>query len=216
MFLNVEKSTHDTSLKFVLAKTSLPIANGLRRVLLSEIDTPAIDLKTISFSEDVNHVNTSSLHDEFLSHRISFAILDIPVEEVDNLKFHICDPSDTDKAFINSSDDIVNFTTNDFTILDTKSGERIDPGRIFLSESLIHRLKPRQQLKTAFTAVVRKVKEPGQKSMYNHQLGRVKFWLCRRQQPQFLRDRIFDLGTTSFWRHKRCPASADGVGGKSK
>lgn len=175
MFKIVERSAHDTKLKFVLSKTSLPIANGLRRVLLSEIDTPAIDVKTISFSEDVNHINTSSLHDEFLSHRISFAVLDVPIEKVKDLKFHICDPNDTDKAFINSSDDIINFTTNDFTIHDTASGERVDPETIFLSESLIHRLKPRQQLKSEFSAVVRKVKEPEQKSTYNHQPGRVKF-----------------------------------------
>ena len=175
MFLNVEKSAHDTKLKFKLSKTSLPIANGLRRVLLSEIDTPAIDINTISFSEDVNHINTSSLHDEFLSHRISFAILDAPVERINDLKFYICDPNDTDKAFVNSTDDIINFTTNAFTIIDAKSGEHVDPATIFLSENLIHRLKPRQQLKAAFQAVVRKVKEPGQKSMYNHQPGRVKF-----------------------------------------
>ena len=183
MFLNIERSAHDTKLKFQLSTTSLPIANGLRRVLLSEIDTPAIDLNTISFSEDVNHINTSSLHDEFLSHRITFAILDIPIEKIEELKFYICDPSDIDKAFINSSDDIVNFTTNDFTILDTTSGERIDPDKVFLSESLIHRLKPRQQLKTAFSATVRKVKEPGKKSMYNHQPGRVKFGYAGDNSP---------------------------------
>lgn len=175
MFKIVERSKYDQKLRFVLSKTTLSIANGLRRVMLSEIDTPAIDITTISFSEDRNFSNTSSLHDEFLSHRLGYAVLDVSVDRISNLTFFICDPSDTDKAFINASDDIMNFTTNHFTIIDSTTGQRVEPKSVFLAENLINRLKPRQQLKTAFTASVRKVREADKESAYNHQPGRVKF-----------------------------------------
>lgn len=175
MFKIVERTENDQKLRFVLSKTTLPIANGLRRVMLSEIDTPAIDTTTISFSEDLNFSNTSSLHDEFLSHRIGYAVLDVSVDRISDLKFFICDPDDTDKAFVNASDDIMNFTTNHFTIIDSTTGQRVEPESVFLAENLINRLKPQQQMKTAFTASVRKVREADKESSYNHQPGRVKF-----------------------------------------
>lgn len=175
MFRLIERTEKDQKVKFVLSKTTLPIANGLRRVLLSEIDTPAIDVNTISFSEDLNFTNTSSLHDEFLSHRISYAVLDVSLDRVEDLQFFICDPADIDRPYVNSTDDIIDFTTNHFTIIDTKTGQRVDPESIFLAENLINRLKPQQQLKSSFTATVRKVKEANKETCYNHQPGRVKF-----------------------------------------
>jgi DNA-directed RNA polymerase II subunit RPB3 len=50
-------------IKFELLNTDLSIANSLRRIIISEIPTMAIDLVEV-------HENTSALHDEFIAHRI--------------------------------------------------------------------------------------------------------------------------------------------------
>jgi len=51
------------SIKFLLSNTDLSIANALRRVILSEVPTMAIELVTV-------HTNTSCLTDEYLCHRL--------------------------------------------------------------------------------------------------------------------------------------------------
>jgi len=53
----------ENSLKFVLNKCPLSIANSLRRVMIAEVATMAIDFADIS-------ENSSVLHDEFLAHRL--------------------------------------------------------------------------------------------------------------------------------------------------
>lgn len=53
----------DTSIKFILNNVDTSFANGLRRVMISEVPTMAIEFV------NVNN-NMSSLHDEFLSQRL--------------------------------------------------------------------------------------------------------------------------------------------------
>lgn len=57
----VEHTKH--TLKFNLSNTDVSMANAIRRTMISEVPTMAIELVTI-------HENTTCLHDEYISHRL--------------------------------------------------------------------------------------------------------------------------------------------------
>ena len=63
----VDPSSH-YSLKFELSNTELSIANALRRIIISEVPTMAIDIVQVQ-------ENTSPLNDEFIAHRLGLVPL---------------------------------------------------------------------------------------------------------------------------------------------
>ena len=66
------------TIKFELYNTELTIANALRRVIISEVPTLAIDIVEIS-------ENTSFMHDEYLAHRMG--LIPMVSYDVDDYNF---------------------------------------------------------------------------------------------------------------------------------
>lgn len=67
------------SVKFELYNVDLAIANALRRIMISEVPTMAIDLVEV-------RENTSALHDEMIAHRLGLIPLYCP--NIDSYSFH--------------------------------------------------------------------------------------------------------------------------------
>lgn len=73
-------------MKFVLSGTDVSMANAIRRIMISEVPTMAID-KVI-----VNE-NTSALHDEYIAHRLG--LIPLAAERIEDFVFRFeCDACD--------------------------------------------------------------------------------------------------------------------------
>ena len=66
-------------MKFELYNTDLAIANALRRIMICEVPTMAIDLVEV-------RENTSCLHDEMIAHRLG--LVPLTALNIDDFAFH--------------------------------------------------------------------------------------------------------------------------------
>lgn len=173
MFRNFKEESDGQKLAFQLEGVSLSLANALRRTCLVEVPIVGIDRDSISFRIEDNNINTSSFHDEFLIHRISYARLKIDPSEIKDFSLKICDPRSNDLPLTNQTDDIVDITTNDIIV--EKNQIRIHASDVFLGRDLLARLKPNQQLKADLSLNIRAVRSPGIVPKYHYMPCRVHF-----------------------------------------
>ena len=73
--IRIIEHKHMCLLKFELSNTELSVANALRRIIIGEVPTMAIEIVEVA-------ENTSALNDEFIAHRIGLVPLNsINVDE---------------------------------------------------------------------------------------------------------------------------------------
>ena len=113
--LTIESHTDDF-IRFRLSNTNLAYANTLRRTIIAEVPTLAIEFVKIL-------ENTSPLHDEFISHRLG--LIPLVSNTVDNFNYFkecLCTESQDvcpvcSVKFIlkkrNTTDDVIDITTDD-------------------------------------------------------------------------------------------------------
>ncbi|CAD6219927.1 unnamed protein product [Miscanthus lutarioriparius] len=127
----------DDYAKFELRDTDASMANALRRVMIAEVPTVAIDLVEIE-------VNSSVLNDEFIAHRLGL----IPLTSAAAMQMRFsrdCDACDGDgsceycsvefhlAARATDSDQTLEVTSNDLRSMDPKSGVDILVPSVFLA-----------------------------------------------------------------------------------
>lgn len=115
IFNNLEKNNN--ILEFEIHDISLAYINSFRRIILAEIPNIAIDFDPLSDKNtDLNiKINKSSLHNEYLGHRISLIPLCFSENEVENYEKN-------NYKFIlkvkNTTNENISVTTNDIQIYD--------------------------------------------------------------------------------------------------
>jgi DNA-directed RNA polymerase subunit L len=112
-------STEDPfDINFILSgsKAHSSLANSIRRTVLSDVST--ISFKTEPYEEnEINIIqNTSSLHNEYLLHRLGMIPLNITDIEKFNPSRYVFSLNET-----NNSKQIMNITTNHIKVFDTES-----------------------------------------------------------------------------------------------
>jgi DNA-directed RNA polymerase subunit L len=126
-------------LTFDIKNGDVSFVNALRRIILSELDAYAFETSTYTDSNVKIIENTSSLHNEFLLHRIGL----IPVH-------NISDP--TDYKFVlnvqNKTSNVIDVTTKDINVTNLKTNTKEDSQKFFPANPitgdniLIIKLKP--------------------------------------------------------------------------
>jgi DNA-directed RNA polymerase II subunit RPB3 len=108
------------AISFALVGTDASVANALRRTMISEVPTIAIDLVEI-------RTNTSALTDEFLAHRLGLIPLNCQHVDMDAFNYTRecqCD-SECENCSVkfrlsckNVSDEVLDVTSNDLIVAD--------------------------------------------------------------------------------------------------
>jgi len=107
----ISNISHDADkLRFTLSGVNHSLANALRRAILNDIPTLAIDPEDSDKSTCIFHTNTSRLHNEILKHRLS--CIPIHMEDLDVLPGNYV----LDVDITNETDAMYIVTTEDFRI----------------------------------------------------------------------------------------------------
>jgi len=139
----------DRFMRFIARNVDVGIVNAIRRVILSEVDNIAIAFDPYNEEKsDIKFIeNTTSLHNEFLGHRISLIPIQIDPKDIktynpEMYKFVI--------QKNNTSNEVIDVTTDDITVFDEDSNDVSDDtldsifpkDKITKDPILITRLKP--------------------------------------------------------------------------
>ena len=116
--------TEDNYLKFTLSGVNVSIANGLRRIILSEI--PTIVFRTSPYEENLVdfQLNTTRMNNELIKQRLSC----VPI--------HITDTEFPHKDYVveadlqNDTDAIMYLTTGDFKIKNAQNDKYLTDGEV--------------------------------------------------------------------------------------
>jgi len=88
------KELDSMNMTFILENTDLTVANALRRIMIAEVPTMAIDQVEIT-------QNTSAVHDEYLAHRCGLIpLISNDVDEYKLLQECTCDFGDCEKCSV--------------------------------------------------------------------------------------------------------------------
>lgn len=128
-------------LEFELNNVAISTANAIRRVVLSDIELYAVDPKNIQL-----HENTTPLHNEYVSHRISLLPINQNVDKLESLRFYISKSKTKNVAIENDQNGIMEITTNDLQVYDQETDSWVDGSDIFLDSYLITKLNVKQKL----------------------------------------------------------------------
>lgn len=136
------RKEEDSYLEFELSNVNISLANAIRRIVLAEVETYAIDQKNITIQE-----NTCPLHNEYISHRISL----IPIRQnlginVSDLEFYLSKKNSKDIAIENEQSVIMEVTTQNVQVFNTRTAGWLDPDSIFDGIYLITKLNLKQKI----------------------------------------------------------------------
>jgi DNA-directed RNA polymerase alpha subunit len=136
----------DEHLEFELQGVAVSTANAIRRVALSDVEIYAVNPKNIQL-----HENTTPLHNEYVSHRISLLPINQNIDGLETLQFYLSKKKTKNMAIENDQNGIMDITTDDVQVYDSVTDTWIDGGDIFIDTFLITKLNVKQKLLGEFT-----------------------------------------------------------------
>jgi len=119
---NIQTKGNTLEFDFINDSTHIhpSLSNSIRRTILSDIDTWAIDSNKIEFYE-----NTSVLDNEFIAHRLTLIPIRSDVQDIDYDDIHIqCQKR-------NDTDDVTSVYVSDFVVTNKQTKEVIPNEKIF-------------------------------------------------------------------------------------
>jgi DNA-directed RNA polymerase II subunit RPB3 len=147
MSFTIRPNETDDYLEFEVDNIAISMANAIRRIALAEVETYAVSETDVKLQE-----NTSPLHNEYISHRISLLPLNQTISNLDQYRFYISKKHTKDVAIDNDQNSILEITTDDVQVYDIKSDSWVDTKDIFTDTILITKLNVKQKLLGYFSA----------------------------------------------------------------
>jgi DNA-directed RNA polymerase alpha subunit len=208
-FTDFRYDDENNELRCDINRCPLSIVNGLRRILISETPTLAIDL--INMDE-----NTSVLHDDFMAHRIG--LLPIDSNDIDSfLRVDECDSEYLcDKCSVHFECDVTNTTAKNITLTCLDFVSKNSKYKLVGDDLPVAKLAPGQSMKFSAFAIKGTGKEhakwsPVTSCVCNYKVDETAPVLVRHQQENDPVDFEFTLETSSAIHPKNALVSGTNI-----